>query len=388
MADNDNDARKATKKPPESTAQSSTGNTVGGDLNQFVVQHLHLNAAGVVGGTPPSTATSSKVVFKGLRAFDRDDAGFFLELLPGSRGPDGLPECVRFWKYRIEATDPEKTFRVGLMYGPSGCGKSSLMEAGIIPNLADSVIPVFVEATTTETETRLLNALRRYCPDLPPKSSLVSTLQKKDRIPEGKKVLIVLDQFEQWLHAKSDSDNSELLQALKECDGEKIQCILMVRHDFWVQVSRFLKQLEVKQQEGKNMDMVDLFDQPHARKVLAAFGQAFGALGNDLSKEQNTFVDQAVAGLAQNGKVISVRLALFAEMVRGKPWNPATLKEVGGTEGVGVTFLEETFAASTAPAQHRLHQKAAQAVLKSLLPEAGTDIKGNMRSHAESALAG
>ena len=42
---------------------------------------------------------------------------------------------------------------------------------------------------------------------------------------------------------------------------------------------------------------------------------------------------------------------------------------MGGTEGVGVTFLEETFSAPTAPPEHRLHQKAAQAVLKALLPE-------------------
>ena len=48
-----------------------------------------------------------------------------------------------------------------------------------------------------------------------------------------------------------------------------------------------------------------------------------------------TFMDQSVTGLAQDGKIISVRLALFAEMVKGKPWTPATLKEVGGTEGVG-----------------------------------------------------
>ena len=92
---------------------------------------------------------------------------------------------------------------------------------------------------------------------------------------------------------------------------------------------------------------------------------------------------KSISGLAQDGKVISVRLALFAEMVKGKPWTPATLKEVGGTEGVGVTFLEETFSASTAPPEHRLHQKAAQAVLKALLPETGTDIKGQMRSRQE-----
>ena len=47
-------------------------------------------------------------------------------------------------------------------------------------------------------------------------------------------------------------------------------------------------------------------------------------------------------GLRQDGKIVPVRLALFAEMVKGKPWTPATLREIGGTEGVGVTFLEET----------------------------------------------
>ena len=100
-------------------------------------------------------------------------------------------------------------------------------------------------------------------------------------------------------------------------------------------------------------------------------------------EDQKQFLDQAVHGLAQDGKVICVRLALFAEMMKGKPWTPAALKEVGGTEGIGVTFLEETFSATTAPPKHRFHQKAARAVLKALLPESGTDIKGHMRSRQE-----
>ncbi len=78
-----------------------------------------------------------------------------------------------------------------------------------------------------------------------------------------------------------------------------------------------------------------------------------------------------------------MRLALFAEMMKGKAWTPASLKAVGGTEGVGVTFLEETFSAATAPPEHRYHQKAARADLKILLPETGSDIKGHMRSYAE-----
>src|SRR5262249_22437600 len=131
---------------------------------------------------------------------------------------------------------------------------------------------------------------------------------------------------------------------------------------------------------------VDLFDLQHAHKVLTAFGRAYGKLPDshrDWTREQESFLSQAVAGLAQGGRVISVRLALFAEMVKGKPWTTAALQEVGGTEGVGVTFLEETFSSPQANPRHRLHQNAAQAVLKALLPQTGTDIKGQMRSEAE-----
>jgi hypothetical protein len=111
--------------------------------------------------------------------------------------------------------------------------------------------------------------------------------------------------------------------------------------------------------------------------------ESTGFAGKRTHQSARRLLDEAIAGIAQDGKVISVRLALFAEMLKGKPWTPATLKEVGGTEGVDVTFLEETFATATANPKHRLNEKAAQAVLKALLPKAGTDLKGHMRSQQE-----
>ena len=156
----------------------------------------------------------------------------------------------------------------------------------------------------------------------------------------------------------------------------------MVRDDFWVSLTRFMGDLGIEILQGQNTALVDLFDPIHARKVLAEFGRSYGRLSDDhgkLSKEQDLFLNQAVQELAQDGRVISIRLALFAEMVKGRPWSPATLKEVGGTEGVGVAFLEETFASAAL----RSHQTAAQAVLKKLLPVTGTDIKGQMRSQEE-----
>jgi formylglycine-generating enzyme required for sulfatase activity len=295
----------------------------------------------------------------------------------------------RLWKTRIEDTDRDNTFTVGLIYGPSGCGKSSLVKAGLLPRLAGDVVSVYVEAVTGETETRLLNGLRKKCPlllaNLGLKESL-SALRRGQGIAAGKKVLVVLDQFEQWLHANKAEENTELVQALRQCDGGRVQCIGMVRDDFWMAVTRFLAQLEIELVQGFNCAAADLFDLDHARKVLAAFGRAFGKLpekSTETSKDQHDFLNQAVSGLSQDNKVICVRLALFTEMMKGRAWTPDILKQVGGTEGVGITFLEDSFSSPTANPKHRLHQKAARAVLKALLPDTGTDIKGNMRSQDE-----
>lgn len=332
----------------------------------------------------PSASQPMRVVPKGLRSFDARDADFFLDLLPGPRDRGGLPDTIRFWKDRIEETDAENTFAVGLIYGPSGCGKSSLVKAGLLPRLSEGVARVYVEAAPDETETRLLSALQKKFPILSSCANLklaIAALRRGQCLRPGQKALLVLDQFEQWLHGENAA--SQLVPALRQCDGAHVQCLVLVRDDFYVAVNRFFQQLEIPIAEGHNYSLVDLFDLEHARKVLAAFGRAYGKLAADgnLLPQQHAFLQKAVGGLADDGKVISVRLALFAEMMKGRSWTPESLRDIGGTQGVGVTFLEESFSSKTAPPTHRLHERAARAVLRELLPASGTDIRGQMRHY-------
>ena len=61
----------------------------------------------------PSDTKSDKqqvprIVPKGLRSFDEHDADFFLELLPGPRDRDGLPESIRFWKLASKKPIPTR----------------------------------------------------------------------------------------------------------------------------------------------------------------------------------------------------------------------------------------------------------------------------------------
>ena len=342
---------------------------------------------------PPSyhreaSEASIRVVPKGLRSFGAHDADFFLELLPGPRDREGLPDSIRFWKMRIEPSDREETFSVGLLYGPSGCGKSSFMKAGLLPRLSGHVSVIYFEALPSETESALLSALRKRCDGVSESISLVETIAdlRRKGASSGRKTLIVLDQFEQWLHANSGAGDSQLVNALRQCDGENVQCIVMVRDDFWLAVSRFFRELEIPLLEGHNSALADLFETEHAEKVFSAFGRAYGRLpfyAADMSDAQRRFVREAVHGLAVDGKVICVRLALMAEMLKGKQWTPPTLRGLGGADGVGFSFLEETFSSSTAPPEHRFHQAAARAVLTALMPDSGRDIKGHMRSRQE-----
>ena len=346
---------------------------------------------GATGGerAPCDRGRHAPVIPKGLRSFDRHDAGFFLDLIPGPRDRDGLPEVLRFWKTRVESTNPAATFKVGLIYGPSGCGKSSMVRAGLLPRLAGHVVALDVDADPDETEARLRGAVAQAFPGPGRGTDLVEDLAALRRgrgAPAGGKVLLVIDQFEQWLFSRRGDPGGELISALRQCDGARVQAIVLVRDDFWLGAARFMRDLEVRLREGDNCALVDLFDPSHARKVLATFGRSYGALPRDerdLAPEQREFLDRSVSGLVQDGKVVPVHLSLFAETIKSRPWTPATLRAMGGAQGVGVTFLEETLGASRAPAKHRCHRAAAAAVLKALLPPAGSDIKGQVRSEAE-----
>ena len=177
-------------------------------------------------------------------------------------------------------------------------------------------------------------------------------------VADGRKVLIVLDQFEQWLHAPRAAGEAEeeLIRALRQCDGAHVQCLVLVRDDFAMAAARFMRALEIRLVESENFATVDPFDLVHARKVLRAFGVAYDRFkADDQTGPHERFLDQAAAELADDGKIAPVRLALFTQMIKDKPWTPATLKDVGGLKGIGVTFLEESLAGPAANPEHRLH---------------------------------
>ena len=142
-----------------------------------------------------------------------------------------------------------------------------------------------------------------------------------------------------------------------------MQFILLVRDDYWLGAARLFRELELPLREGENLRVVDLFDAKHARHVfgrsarhmgrwrtphprplspggegsgaplpagrgeptpLSPWGRGVGGEGGspsgEGSGETSAFLDEAVRQLGEDGKVVPVRLSLFAELMKSRPW--------------------------------------------------------------------
>ncbi len=111
------------------------------------------------------------------------------------------------------------------------------MKAGIIPRLSKTIIPIYLESTPDSTEQKLRQSLAKRIEKDGRRSSiadlslveLLGEIRRGGGFEKQQKVVLILDQFEQWLYAHPMMAGTVLLDALKQADGVRLQVNVMVR---------------------------------------------------------------------------------------------------------------------------------------------------------------
>ncbi|MCA9166073.1 MAG: formylglycine-generating enzyme family protein, partial [Planctomycetales bacterium] len=190
--------------------------------------------------------------------------------------------------------------------------------------------------------------------------------------------------FEQCLQNRAHCEQT-IVPAIRQCDGDRLQAIVLVRDEFWMAAVRFFDELDLQLGTDNSLP-VDRFSPAHARVVLEKLGQVVDCLpaSDQLTADQQRFLEVATESLtASDGRVSPIHLSLFVDMLRESPWTPPALRNVGNWEGIGVAFLQKSLGPDSAPPHRRRCLREIKSILRCLLPPEGEHLRARPRSRAE-----
>ncbi len=338
-----------------------------------------------------ATATfraKARITHRGLQPFESDDAKFFLSLVPGVLASSGLPETVQFWKDWLEGFDSTEYTRIAVLYGPSGSGKTSLLRAGILPNLAPDVWPIPLECRKGQTLEQFEDSLANQCDMRPDDLSQLVVRLRDDPVARGqhRKVVLIFDHFDSWLGSATAAQLEQLAAALRNCDGENLQALIVVRDEAWIAATEFMRMAECGVEQWKNACAIELLDRHHAARLLELAGRSYGSLPahpESLDSSQTEFVSQAIDEMANRGRVLPIQLAMFVKMAKLQRWHPAALDHSGGVHGAYVGYFQDLFESNVAPPNYQRVCGSVVEVLRQLLPSEDQTAHSRLVSFSE-----
>ena len=274
--------------------------------------------------TPARVASEGICPFKGLASFEPVDSDYF------------------FGRERLVAELVARLVGAGFLgiVGPSGSGKSSVLRAGLLPALAEGVLP------GSETWRRLLlrpgerplEELRRVLVS-GARDPLAEAL---DALPAGERLLLAVDQLEELFTAcRSDAERAAfaatLARAAADPQGRAV-VVVASRADFY---GRFAAHPGLADALGANHVLVGPMQPSELRRAVEL---PAGRVGLRVEPElADTLVDD-VEGEPGALPLLSTALLELWQKRQDNALTLATYRESGGVHGAVARLAEGTYA--------------------------------------------
>ena len=281
-----------------------------------------------------SVVASDTCPYKGLAAFQPDDAGLFF-------GRERLVDEL------VQRLQDSAALIVG---GPSGSGKSSLVRAGLLPALERGVVPgsqnwrIVLCSPGTDAIGELAFHLRRITGDDTINAALLATDPDSVRrsLAVDSPVLLAIDQFEELFTLNSAEVQQQFVQALAALAAgshSTVRVVLAVRADFYDSCAHHPWLAE---RINENQVLVGPMGSAELRRAIEGPAQRTGLHVEDGLVDE--IIDDAGASA---GSLPLVAHALMETWLRrrGHQLTVSGYREAGGVAGAIAQRAEDTYAA-------------------------------------------
>jgi WD40 repeat protein len=284
--------------------------------------------------------------FKGLEAFQQTDARFFF----------GREELIRKALNILGANRPTRFLAI---VGASGSGKSSLVRAGVIPQLRQGKLPkseswrvlIFspgvdpVEALATRLSPLLGEqfTVERVCDALNADTRNLSRFVEYilQNAPEGVRVVLVVDQFEEVFTRAPEAARERFLSLLHAAATEpngRAQVVITMRSDFFDRLGRYPELAELFEQE--NLIIVTEMTAANLHRAIEGPAKAVGLIYED------GLTDRILEDVRKEpGSLPLLQYALKAlyERRNGRYLTHAAYDAIGGVDQALARHAEEVY---------------------------------------------
>jgi WD40 repeat protein len=289
------------------------------------LQHVREQARALSGpATPARVSTEGICPFKGLASFEPADADYFF----------GRERLVAELVARLVGA------RFLGIVGPSGSGKSSVLRAGLLPALAEGVLPGSERwrRVLLRPGERPLDELRR---------ALVSgardpVVEALDAMPANERLLLAVDQLEELFTAcRSEAERAAfadtLAHAAADPDGRAV-VLVALRADFY---GRFAAHPGLAELLGANQVLVGPMQASELRRVAEL---PAGRVGLGVEPELADALVDDVEGEPGALPLLSTALLELWQKRQDNALALAAYRESGGVHGAVARLAEGTYA--------------------------------------------
>ncbi|MER5350111.1 trypsin-like peptidase domain-containing protein [Kitasatospora sp. NPDC002551] len=219
----------------------------------------------------PDLALTDVCPYRGLESFTAEEARWF----------EGREDAVR----QVLA-DLAHQQRLTLLLGPSGSGKSSLVQAGLLPALAEGQLPGsdrWLPVLVRPRQDLLAELERAGLPGARRDGIAAAVTRRLAKEPDRERILLVVDQFEEFLARSTNGRQREVVAVAEQLtaladSAVPVSVVLVMRDDFYPQLAALAPALLEKAMPGllnlpstlSRSELHDIITRP-ARSVGAHF---------------------------------------------------------------------------------------------------------------------